>query len=163
MKFTLSIKDGISPKVDALLRKQSGAGRKAALAVMGMVLRDWAMEAFTDASKRPAAWKAKADGTASTLQGKSPVLRGSLRVEATAEEVTIGTDRKYALIHQVGGVITAKAGGALRFKGSNGKWVTVKQVTMPARPYLPVMASGAIMPAAGEEAAAAVLDEMTAV
>ena len=163
MKATLSIKDAISPAVHAMLVKSDGPGKKVILQVIGESLRNWAMEAFTDASMRPAPWKAKKDGSPSTLQGKNMgVLRRSLQVEATESTVTIGSDRPYARIHQEGGVIRAKGGGALRFQGSDGKWYMVKQVTMPARPYLPVGADGAIMPAAAEDAAEAALAEMGA-
>jgi phage gpG-like protein len=41
---------------------------------------------------------------------------------------------KYATIHEFGGKIRAKAGGLLRFK-VNGKWVSKKEVRIPARPY----------------------------
>jgi phage gpG-like protein len=161
MTVTLTVQDGISPKVAEMLRRQDAAGKKKVLTVIGITLRDWAVEAFTEPGKRPASWKNKRDGTASTLQGTSPVLRRSLRVEATADSVTIGTDRKYALIHQLGGEIEPRSAKALRFK-SGGKWWTVKKVTMPARPYLPVRSGGTIMPAAAEEASGAALDEMTA-
>jgi len=128
-----------------------------------MSLRNWAMEAFTDAGMRPAQWAPKKDGTASTLQGRNMgVLRRSLRIEATESSVTIGSDRPYARIHQEGGTIEAKNGGWLRFKTADGKWVTVRQVTIPARPYLPVMTDGAIMPAAMEDAADAALGELGA-
>ena len=160
MKATFTIKDGITPLVSRMTNKLDSAGRKKVMEVIGMAMRNWAMEAFTDAGKRPAGWKAKRDGTPSTLQGAgTPVLRRSLRIEATASEVTVGSDRPYALIHQVGGTITAKAGGALRFQ-SGGKRFTVKKVTMPARPYLPVTASGAIMAGAAEDAMDAALHEI---
>ena len=160
MNATFTTSDGITPAVRALIKKLDGSGRQKVMEVIGMAMRNWAMEAFTNPAMRPTPWAAKRDGTASTLQGKSPVLRRSLRVEATASEVTIGTDRAYALIHQLGGVIEAKAGGALRFQ-AGGKWFTAKKVTMPARPYLPVMPGGAMMPAAAEEAMEAALGELT--
>lgn len=160
MKGTLSIKDGISPKVDAMLRKLDGSGRKQMLQVIGEAMRNWSMEAFTTPSMRPAAWPAKKDGKPSTLQGVTPVLRRSIRVESTSSEVIVGSDRPYARIHQEGGTITPKNGSALRFKIGE-RWVFAKKVDIPARPYLPVMASGAIMAAAAEEAAEAVIGELT--
>lgn len=49
-----------------------------------------------------------------------------------------GVNRIYAAIHQFGGVIKAKAARALRFAIAGGGFATVRQVTMPARPYLGV-------------------------
>ena len=47
----------------------------------------------------------------------------------------IGTDKIYARIQEEGGTITAKGGGYLTFK-IGGQWVRVKQVRIPAQPYL---------------------------
>ena len=47
----------------------------------------------------------------------------------------VGTNVVYARIHEVGGVIKPKAGKYLRFKTADGFWHTVKEVTIPARPY----------------------------
>lgn len=47
----------------------------------------------------------------------------------------VGTNVIYARIHEVGGVIKPTAGKYLRFKTPDGSWHTVKQVTIPARPY----------------------------
>lgn len=47
----------------------------------------------------------------------------------------IGSNVVYARIHELGGVIRPRAGKYLRFK-IEGKWKTVKEVTIPARPYL---------------------------
>lgn len=161
MKATYTLSNAIGPAITRMIRAQSAEGRRKVMQVIGMAMRNWAMEAFTDPTMRPAVWPAKADGSASTLQGKlKGTLRGSLRVEATESEAVIGSDRVYARIHQTGGVIKASAGGALRFQ-IGGKWVMVKQVTMPARPYLPVNASGDVMPAALEDAADAAIGEMT--
>ncbi len=41
----------------------------------------------------------------------------------------------YALIHELGGRIVPKRANFLRFQVS-GKWVTVSEVNIPARPYL---------------------------
>lgn len=48
----------------------------------------------------------------------------------------VGNNAKYAAIHQFGGVIRAKAGGALRFRLANGAYAIVKKVTIPARPFM---------------------------
>lgn len=161
MKATLSISDGISPRVDSMIRKLDGPGRKEMLQVIGEAMRNWSMEAFTNPAMRPAVWPVKTDGTPSTLQGQGmPVLRRSIQVESSSSEVVIGSDRPYALIHQVGGTIRPKTAGALRFKIGD-RWIIAKKVEIPARPYLPVLESGAIMAAAAEDAAEAVIGQMT--
>ncbi|MDO5604798.1 MAG: phage virion morphogenesis protein [Paracoccus sp. (in: a-proteobacteria)] len=50
--------------------------------------------------------------------------------------VDIGTNLHYAAIHQFGGTIQPKAGGALTFMLATGQMILVGAVTMPARPYL---------------------------
>lgn len=47
----------------------------------------------------------------------------------------IGTNVVYAPIHEFGGVIRAKNSPYLRFKIGD-RWVSKKQVTIPARPFL---------------------------
>jgi len=63
-------------------------------------------------------------------------LGDSISSYAGADFATWGVNRPYAAIHQFGGVIKPKSGMALRFRLASGQFVTVKQVTMPARPYL---------------------------
>ena len=48
----------------------------------------------------------------------------------------------YGRIHELGGTITAKKGPYMTFP-INGRWVRVRSVTIPARPYLaPAMEEG---------------------
>lgn len=49
-----------------------------------------------------------------------------------------GTNRPYASIHQTGGTIVPKAKKALAFRLAGGRFVMVKKVTIPARPFLGV-------------------------
>ncbi|MFO1038149.1 MAG: phage virion morphogenesis protein [Geminicoccaceae bacterium] len=50
--------------------------------------------------------------------------------------VEVGTNLKYARVHQFGATITPKAAPYLVFKLADGSWVRTKKVTIPARPYL---------------------------
>lgn len=50
----------------------------------------------------------------------------------------IGSNLKYARIHQYGGVIRPKKGRALTFTLADGSYVQVKKVVIPARPYIGV-------------------------
>lgn len=71
-------------------------------------------------------------------------LRNSLTVQATATGANVGTNTKYAAIHQFGGVIKPKNGPYLIFPTGGGRFARVKQVTIPARPFLPLDDSGAV-------------------
>lgn len=73
------------------------------------------------------------------LIGKGLLMRSISARNATQEGVEWGSNRIYAAIHQLGGVIRPVNGKALHFKVAGG-FVTVKSVTIPARPYLGVNA-----------------------
>jgi phage virion morphogenesis protein len=66
-------------------------------------------------------------------------LRNSIDSAVAGDTVLVGSNVIYALIHQKGGVIKPVKKKALKFrvgKGKGGKWVSAKQVTIKARPYL---------------------------
>lgn len=65
-------------------------------------------------------------------------LSGSVSSNAGKDFAEWGVNRIYAAIHQFGGMIKAKAAGALKFRLPNGAFAVVKAVRMPARPYLGV-------------------------
>lgn len=88
------------------------------------------------AAFRPATWAPKKDGSPSILQ-KSTTLARSFHLTYTQDSVTLKSPVVYAAIHQSGGEIRPKAGKALKFQ-SGGRWWTVKKVTMPARPFVPI-------------------------
>lgn len=76
------------------------------------------------------------------LNRRSGRLTNSLRVMRYVQpssggvgSVTIGSNTPYAAIHEEGGIIRPKRGQYLTFQ-VQGRWVRVKQVTIPARPYL---------------------------
>jgi phage virion morphogenesis protein len=83
------------------------------------------------------AWKPSAraeEGEGQTLVD-SARLKNSVTYKAAAKSVEVGTNVKYARIHQFGGVIKPKTAKALRFR-VGGTYRTVKQVRIPARPFL---------------------------
>lgn len=61
-------------------------------------------------------------------------LMGSITAKATPQTVAVGTNKIYALIHQVGGIIKPK-GDHLVFSFGD-RTIFAKSVTIPARPYL---------------------------
>lgn len=63
-------------------------------------------------------------------------LGDSITSRADNSAAEWGTNRIYAAIHQFGGVIKAKAGGYLRFAIPGFGYVSKRQVTIDARPYL---------------------------
>jgi hypothetical protein len=75
-------------------------------------------------------------------------------ISATTSGVTVGSDRKYAAIHQLGGktkahVIRAKNGKALKIPGIGfRKKVNHPGSNVPARPYFPFYRDGSPTPAA---------------
>jgi phage gpG-like protein len=75
------------------------------------------------------------------------MLVSSIRITSLdPRSVSIGSDRKYAAIHQLGGVIKAK-GKALVFM-LGGKKIFAKQVKIPARPFFPFTKDGTLIPIA---------------
>jgi len=78
---------------------------------------------------------------ASSEGGKTLVkehhLKDSITHDPSRDEVRVGTNVLYAAVHQFGATIRAKTSRGLRFR-SGGNWVTKKQVTIPARPFLGV-------------------------
>ncbi len=66
----------------------------------------------------------------------SNLLYQSIHGEASETEAQWGTNMEYAGTHQFGAVIVPKVKKALRFALANGKFVTVKKVKIPARPFL---------------------------
>lgn len=68
-------------------------------------------------------------------------LRSSITMQQTANGVTIGTNLRQARVQQFGATIKPKNVTMLRFPGPNGP-VFAKQVTIPARPYMPLTSTG---------------------
>lgn len=119
--MSLRFRDQISPELARQARVVRD--RKPILEAMGLEFTSLTKRAFTDPSLRPMPWADKKDGTAATLR-KSGSLWHSIRIAGlTGSSVTIATDRIYAAIHQLGGVIKRGAG----------------RITMPMRPFMPVL------------------------
>jgi phage gpG-like protein len=152
--MSLQIRDTISPalaKLDAGLKDP-----RPVLQAMGTELVSITVRAFRDAALRAMPWPPKKDGTAARLY-KSGALKQSIRItEVTINTVTVGTDRPYAAIHQLGGqtrahIIRPKFKGALHWGGKGGP--VVKSVNhpgskIPPRPFFPFTPTGELTPAA---------------
>jgi phage virion morphogenesis protein len=70
-----------------------------------------------------------------TLIQKAHLLR-SITHTADNNGTSWGTNLIYAPVHQWGAVIKPKGAGALRFRVPGGGFVTVRQVSIPARPFV---------------------------
>ena len=135
LSFKITRND-ISP---ALSRMAAAAKNPTAVfRAMGTTFLSITMGNFgVDPSYRPAPWKEKRDGTPSHLQ-KSGTLSRNFHLEVGQDHATVQSGvRDYAAIHQFGGTIRGKPW--LRFEWAPGRWATVAQVTIPARPFFPVV------------------------
>lgn len=106
---------------------------------IGMGLEASIIERFNETSIAPsgAAWtpsKAAQEEGRRTLI-KSGNLRDSITHRASRDETQVGSNVVYAAIHQFGGTIRAKTAKGLRFKIGD-RFVTKREVTIPARPFL---------------------------
>lgn len=91
------------------------------------------------AEGRPVRWppsRRAEEGLGKTLT-LSARLRRSITYAVSGWKLIVGTNVKYAKIHQLGGVIKPKLKKVLRFKIADG-WRSAKQVRIPARPFLVV-------------------------
>ncbi len=132
-------RDEVSPglaKIDAALHRLGPL-----LESVGLEIVDITQRAFVDASLRVAPWAPKRDGSPATLI-QSGVLRQSVRITSIGDTtVTVGSDRVYAAIQQLGGVIEAKPGHKLRFT-VGGVTYFLQRVKIPPRPFFPIDQSG---------------------
>ena len=148
MNLVVKVKvDTLSPAISRLL----GLGKDTTpvMRAMGNVFKSITEGNFNSvgASFRPKPWKPKYGGDPSILQ-KSGLMVHSFHLAITKDTATLSNPTKYAAIHQFGGKIQAK-GKALRFFDANGAAVFRKSVTIPARPFYPVV-DGKLTPAAEE-------------
>jgi phage gpG-like protein len=146
ISFNLT-RDDVTPAINLMLR--AARNPQPLLRAMGTTFKSITEGNFNSAgaSFRPAPWKPKRDGLPSILQSRNPTLSKSFHMTLAADSVTISNPMIYAAIHQLGGEIRPKNAKALKFF-SGGRWWTVKKVTMPARPYMPILPDGRLTSAA---------------
>jgi len=137
--FTLTRND-ISPALSRLAA--TAKNPTAVLRAMGTTFKSITEGNFSSfgAAYRPKVWPPKRDpdGQPSILQ-KSTTLAKSFHLEVTAKSATLSTPAKYAAIHQFGGIIRPKSKKFLSWLDSKGERVFAKMVTIPARPFFPVL------------------------
>ena len=137
MQIHVTIEDG---QVRAMLGKLAGrmGNLTPVMRSIGEIVRT-SIERNFEAGGRPVRWplsgRVKQFG-GQTLTDKA-ILRRSFTVRGYPDRAEVGTNVKYAAIHQFGGVIQAKNKPYLRFK-IGGRFVSKKSVTIPERPFMMV-------------------------
>lgn len=147
------LKDTLRPQLAAMLGK--ARHRVSLLFAIGQRAVGMAEDAFTDASLRPTPWPAKTDGEPATLYYRGALKHSPRLVNVSNNFVTVGSDRPYAAIHQLGGrtkphLIKPKDAMALYFRVGAQSYYA-KQVNhpgskIPPRPYFPLKADGSLLP-----------------
>lgn len=157
MQITVTRTDHISPRLRRAVKELEN--RKPITEAMGLYLTSWTVRAFDDASLRPAPWPSRQGmlPRARPLLKLSGSLWRSIKSRSTNDRVTISSDRKYAAIHQLGGttsphIIKARNKKYLFWPGAGHPVKSVKHPgsRIPARPFMPFLGSGGMMPAARE-------------
>lgn len=113
---------------------------------MGLAVVALTKRAFSDATLRAAPWRRKKDGSPATLRKTGTLWRGPRITRLGSNFCRVGSDRKYAAVHQLG---SRKRRG----RGSG----------IPPRPHFPFTADGRPTPRckrAVREAAKTKLDSM---
>jgi phage virion morphogenesis protein len=153
--------DRVSPYLDAIRQRM---GRlQPAMSLIGEIVRTSIVRNF-EKEGRPTQWTALSAVTEKIRKGAHPILRrqgfagglmGSINVRATDDHVIIGTNKKYAAVHQFGakkgafGTVEAQVKEHVRRlkRGKKTKQVRVKAHTrkmllpwgnIPARPFMAV-------------------------
>lgn len=121
--------------------------RRPFLEAAGLLVVAAGKRSFNESDLRPAVWPARKSGGKHPLLKLSGTLWRSIAIKGlTNHSVTVGSDRVYAAIHQFGGtILPKKPGGRLAFK-IGGQTVFARKVTVPARPFLPFLPSGELLP-----------------
>lgn len=162
MQITLrQTNNTLDPELRRLLR--AGQDKKGMHEAMGLAIIGITKRAWRDTGLRPSPWPPKADGSAATLR-LSGTLAKSVRITAVgARGVTVGSDRPYAAIHQLGGrtkahLIRPRNKKALFWPGAGHPVASVRHPgsKIPARPFFPFDRRGRPTPKAARDMLAAV-------
>lgn len=128
---------GFDKAIGNALKKM--ADKKALMASVGEALVSGTIKRFIrEEDPKGNAWEKsrRAQDEGGQTLSDTARLRKSIDYAATPARVMVGSNVKYARIHQLGGVIKPKKGKYLKFKGKKGKDMFVKQVKIPARPFI---------------------------
>ena len=158
----ITVLDGVSPAIDALLRRLGAKSR--VLGAMGAVFAARSQSAFRRPEFRPAPWLP-------TQRANPPLIASGLLWQSirmlppTSESVAVVTDRPYAVFHQLGAkahTVRPKNKKALFWAGLSHPVGSARIPKLPARPFFQVDAAGSVTPGAERamlDAAAKTLSE----
>jgi len=139
--------DTITP--DLRRRYAAAADKRPIHEAMGIAVVSLTKRAFTDPGLRPSPWPAKLNGSAATLRDTGTLAKSPRLLSASQSGALVGSDRRYAAIHQLGGqtparIIRPTAGKkALKIPGIGfRKSVKHPGSKIPARPYFPFDSAG---------------------
>ena len=157
MNISVSIRDAIGQDLAAKASACKNLG--SVLDAAGVELVGIAKRSFNDSGLRAAPWPPKKRPNGQPLLKLTGNLWQSLRVVAAdGASVTVGSDRPYAAIHQLGGrirrpEIRPRNKKALFWPGAAHpvKKVGPATINMPARPYFPFDANGNLAPFAARK------------
>jgi phage gpG-like protein len=116
------------------------------LQAMGATLASITVAAFKEPKLRPTPWKNTKNGAA-TLYDKGALFESIGVVSTSDTSVTVGTDRPYAAVHQLGAkpyVITPNKMKGLFWPGAKHPVKKVNHPGFPPRPFFPFYADGRI-------------------
>jgi phage gpG-like protein len=170
--MNITIEDHATDELREKIAQLTGRMRRAVLRAVGTELVNMSKKAFNDPSLRPSPWPSLKAGTLDSRnmkwsKGKWRKRRGrnrtailkdsgtlwrSIRITAlSSTAVELGSDRKYARIHQFGGTtpprtIRPKNKKALSWPGAAHPVKSVKHPgsVIQARPFLPIGADGSL-------------------
>jgi phage gpG-like protein len=93
-------KNTISPDLAARLKRVRAKGPL--LKAVSDTLAETAKGAFNNPGLRPTSWPNKKDGSVATLRLNQLLARSPRTVGVTPRKAILGSDRKYAAVHQFG-------------------------------------------------------------
>jgi len=123
---------------------RTGLARNVAEAALEQIATSFEQE--RDPYDRPWQKSLRADLEGGQTLSDTGRLRRSFTYQANDRGFVVGTNVRYAAIHQYGGTIRPKrakylrfrlAGGSSKRKSGRGGWVQTKQVSLPPRPFVP--------------------------
>lgn len=135
------IADGVSPSLARLL--ENADNRQTIHEAIGLALISLARKAFTQSDLRPSAWPALHGGGTATLYKTGTLAKSPRVISVSGSGVSVGSDRRYAAIHQLGGKTKAHV-----IRGKKGQEIGQHPGSkIPARPYFPFLPDGLPTPA----------------
>jgi phage gpG-like protein len=130
-------------EIQALLKQiqDTGTNTQPVMRALGEIIRNDTMDSFeSKTSPFGQSWKPSEHNL------RDSGRLASFNVSSTKYTANVYTSVAYGAIHQFGGTIKPKNGKYLMFKGKDSRFAKVTQVTIPARPFMPVNASGELAP-----------------